>query len=334
MTRRFVAIGVVAIVLLAMALLLRSCVNSSRVNGLKNYNTEVNSLGTASISNVTSAFDILTKSSSQEAIDQSQSLSQLARDSDKLTERARKLSTPGGLEAATQNVATALSLRATALERIGQLIGKARGTSASEQETATAQIAGQMEALLAADVLWKARVTPFISEQYKARELNDDSVAPSVAVKTISWLNTATVARILGSVAADNTADDPSATAAPGTHGHAVESVSVNNKALVDGGVTTVPNASGTSFTVTIANQGENNETNVNVVVSGKPRAGGTGFNQTKKITSSLKNTTTPITIPLTKAITGSYTITVEVKKVLGEVNTDNNKKTYNVIFQ
>lgn len=334
MTRRLVAIGGVVLVILAFGLLLKSCVDTQRRNGLKDYNDQVNRLGTESTSNVAQALDVLLNANGDDALAQAQNLNDLAADGDTFTVRARELSTPGGLEAATQNVATALSLRHGAVERIADEIGKARGTSATEQEAATQQIAGQMTALLASDVLWQARVTPFIKDKFKDDDLNSESITPSVVLKDAAWTNTATVANRIGGVAPDEAGDDPSKEIAPGTHGHGLSAVTINGKALVAGGVTNVANPSGTNVVVTIENQGENDEEDVTVAVSGTSQSTNKSvFNQTKKLASSLKGTKTPVTIPITKTVTGSVKVTVEVKKVGGEENVENNKGTYNVIF-
>ena len=321
---------------LVFAVLLRGCVNSSRANAVKDYNVEVNRLGTSSTSNVAQALETLTNGRNSDALAQEQALGDLASDSKTLTQQARDLSTPGGLEPATQNLATALSLRATALARIAKLIGRARGTSASEQETATGAIAGEMNALLASDVLWRARVTPFLIDKYKDIDRSPGGdVTPSIVLKDQRWIVPATVANRIGGLVASSAGDDPSAVATPGTHGHGLSAVSVNGKDLTAGGYTTVPaGANGTSFTVTIENQGENDEQNVSVTVTGTAQSTGKRvFNQSKKQPSSLKGTKTPVTIPIPTAVSGSIKVVVEVKKVLGEDNTTNNKATYNVIF-
>lgn len=334
MTRRAVAIGGAVLLLLVIAFGLNSCVSASRVNGLKDYSEEVTRLGTESKENVGQALTVLTNASSADALAQRQSLNDLASDGDKFTQRARELDTPGGLEAATQNVATSLSLRATAVRRIADLIGKARGTSATEQEGATAQIAGQMTALLASDVLWKLRVTPFIKDKFKDYDRSSESAVASESLADGTWINIATVANRVGGVAPADTPDDPTKEIAPGTHGHGLAGVTINSTPLSETGVTRVANPSGTSIVVSIENQGENDEEGVTVSVAGKAESTGKSvFNQNKKLPTSVKGTKTPVTINVTKAVSGPVTITAEVKKVGGEENTTNNKKTYSVIF-
>lgn len=330
MTRRVVALVVVVIVLAAVALLLKSCVDTSRRNGLKDFNSQVNDIGSQSISNVSQGLEVIANKD-LEPLAQRNQLSDLATDSSKLTDRARDLSSPGGLDGATYYLATALSLRATALDRISEVIGKARGTTKAEQEAATQQIAGQMEAMLASDVLWELRVTPFIKERFQAEDLNSESIATSKVLKDLAWVNPATVATRIGGFTTEPDTETP---LAPGTHGHGITSVAVNGKALTAGSVTTIPASASQSFTVTIENQGENDEQDVTVSVSGTKQGGGTKIDETKKIPQSLKGSKTPVSIPLKTPVKGSYSVTVEVRPVRGEGSTDNNKATYSVIFQ
>jgi hypothetical protein len=331
--RQIFAVGGVVLILVAIAVILHGCVNTAHHKAAQNYNTTVNDLGSRSINDVSSALQILTKTSA-DPITQSQSLSELADDSAKLTEQARKLKTPGGLEGATQNLATALSLRDSALKRISELLGKAKGTSETDSETATTAIAGQMEALLASDVLWQLRVTPFIKEKFQDLDLSTDSITSSVVLKDASWINTETVSDRIGGQAPDSAAADPTVQCVANVaHGHAIASVLANGKTLTAGSITTVPSASGTSFTVNVANQGDADESNVSIVVSGKPQGGGAGFSTTKKLAVSPQGKTSAVVVNLTKAISNSYNITVEVKKVPCEKTLTNNKATYSVIF-
>ncbi|MBJ7470394.1 MAG: hypothetical protein JHD16_03800 [Solirubrobacteraceae bacterium] len=330
MTRRLVAIGGFVIVLIAMVLLLKSCVDTQRRNGLKDFNTQVNELGSQSVSNVSQGLEIMANKD-LDPLAQRNQLSDLAADSDAITQRARELSSPGGLDGATWNLATALSLRATALDRISQLIGKARGTTKAEQEAATQQIAGQMQAFLASDVLWQLRVTPFIRERFQAEDLNSESIASSTVAKDAAWINPGTVANRIGGLSEE---PDEAAEVAPGTHGHGIASVEAGGKTLTPGAVNNVPVGSGLSFSVTIENQGENDERDVTVSVTGTKQGGGTKIDETKKVPSSPKGTKTPVEVPITASVSGSYSITVEVRPVPGEKNTDNNKQRYNVIFQ
>ncbi len=331
--RRAVALGVIFLVLVIFGLILQGCVKSSRKNALTKYGQAVTELGTESTSNVAKGLSLLAQPNNQDALAQRNALDALATDSRTLEERARKLSTPSELKGATQNLVVALSLRADALGRIADRIATARGTSRTQAETATTQIAGQMEALLASDVLWKLRVTPYIRDRAKDLQTRDDGIEDSVVLSDLSWVNAATVAnRIDGQSEAPDTT---TATCTDGTkHGHGIDSVTANQKQLAPGAVSTVSNPSGLAFIVTIANQGDSDESNVAVTVTGTSKATGKQvFSDTKKVTTSRKATTTQVQIPITSAVSGAVTITAEVKPVPCEVNKTNNKQTFQVIF-
>jgi len=239
---------------------------------------------------------------------------------------------PGGLESANHNLATALSLRATALSRIADRLPVARGTTRAAAETATQQIAGQMSAIMASDVLWQLRVTPYIEDRFKAEELSTDAIEPSVVLTDQSWLNTATVANRIGG---ESEEEDPAAEVAPGLHGHGIISVTANGTTLNPGSQpVTVERGSGLEFVVNVANQGENDESRVRVIVTGTKQAGGAKvINETKTLPTTKAGTETPVRIPISSPPTGSVSVTVEVKAVPGEKNTSNNKSTYSVIF-
>lgn len=325
------AIGGIVLVLFVIALGLNGCVTSAKKNALTDYGQAVTDIGTESSSNVGQGLQLLSQPNEREALAQRNALDKLASDSRTLTQKARDLSTPGGLEGATQNLVTALSLRADALARIADRIATARGTSRAQSEAATEQIAGQMQALLASDVLWQLRVTPYILDRAKELDTRSDGVESSVVMTDLTWLNAASVAN---KIDGQSEQTDTQTTFTPGTHGHGIQSVTANGKALTPGQPITVAAGSGLSFVVTVANQGENDETNVSVTIAGTSKATGKQvFSETRKIPSSRKGTTTPVTIPITSPVSSAVTVTAEVKPVGGEVNKDNNKQTFQVIF-
>lgn len=332
MMRRLVVIGSVVVLVLFLAIVVKGCVDGQRKDQLQSYNQKVNELGTESAANVTKALQTLSSPDNTQPQDQRAEIDRLAAATQDLTDQARELSTPGGLAPATEYLATAISLRGDALARIADRVSNARGTSKTQAEEATAQIAGQMQVLLAADVLWQTRVTPFIRDKYQELEVPSDAIKASIALDNLSWLDTGTVSsRIDGQAAAelDNTP------AEPGVHGHGIASVTANGKALAPGGaVTTIPAGAGLSFVVTVANGGEFDEDNVPVTVTGVDKATGKQiFEQTKKIDVSKKGEQTPITIPITSGATKSFTVTVKVDPVKLEDKLDNNKETYLVLY-
>lgn len=333
LARRAVAIGVIVLVLLVFALLIKGCVETGRKNALQDYGQAVSELGTESSSNVSQGLQVLNQPNERNALSQRNALDKLATDSGTLGDKARKLSTPGGLEGATQNLVVALDLRTEALQRIADRISTARGTSRAQAEDATQAIAGQMQSLLASDVLWQLRVTPYITDKAKDLDVRDDGVENSVVLTDLSWLNASTVAnRIDGQ---SETPDTTATTCTDGSpHGHGIQTVTANGKQLSTSAVTTVSNGSGLSFVVTIANQGDNDESNVSVTVSGTSKATGKQvFSETKKVAQTKKGTSTQVQIPVTTAVSSAVTVKAEVKAVACEVNKTNNTQSFQVIF-
>lgn len=332
--RRLVALFALLILLVLFALIIQGCVSSAQKNALQEYGQAVTELGTESSSNVAQGLQLLNSPNDSDALAQRNGLDKLASDSRTLEERARELSTPGGLEGATQNLVTALSLRADALGRIADRIATARGTSRAQAEEATQQIAGQMQALSASDVLWQLRVTPYIRDKAKDLEARDDGVEASVVLTDLSWVNAATVANRIDGQSAEPAPEEQEQCTDGTKHGHGLESVTANGKALAEGAVTTVPNDTGLSFIVTIANQGDSDESNVSVTVTGTSKATNKEvFSVTKKVPNSPKAQSTEVPIPITKAVSSAVTVKAEVKGVACEVNKDNNTKSFQVIF-
>ncbi len=96
-----------------------------------------------------------------------------------------------------------------------------------------------------------------------------------------------------------------------------------------------VPLAGDSSFIVEFANQGENTEFDVKVNVT---LQGGTGKDITgsKSVDTIAQGESAEVTIPLSRkpAAGEVYTVNVAVASVPGEKKTDNNKSTYNVLFE
>jgi hypothetical protein len=332
--RRIVAVVGVIVVLILLAFVLKSCADTAKRNGLKSYNGKVNQLAQGSNDNVAQAFVYLTNKSG--AVDQSDNLASSANVANDLTNKARKLSTPGSMKGATQNALQALSLRATALQRLSQRILVARGSDRTKAIVAEKQMAGQMLALSASDVLWQLRVRPFISQGLASAGVGGQTIANSRVLKNLAWFNSVYLAQRIGGQVPD-AGDDPSVPIAAGTHGHGLTSTTANGTTLSSSTTNQVSVATGLTFVVKFANQGENNETNVKVTVSGTD-------NSTKKaafkpvtrtVPSTTKGATITTTIPITSppAAGSAVAVKVSIGKVPGEVNVTNNTATYNVLF-
>lgn len=334
LVRRAVAAGVGLLILLLLFFGIRGCLDSRKENALKDYNRDVTGLAQESDETATAFFETLVQSDLS-PVDQQTELNSLRAQAGRQLENAQDLSVPGDMEPAQQYLLLSLQLREEAMGKIAQKIPSARGSERAAAEEATGQIAGQMEKLLASDIVWSQRVTPFVGEALADQEI-EERVATSRVVTSLSWLNPATVADEIGGQAsnedAENTSDDE---AAPGLHGHGLVSTSVGDLTLQPGGTPNrIPASGNPTFTVTFANQGDNNEENVRVRVSVKPQTG-REISATKTVDQTTAGTEATVEVPLGQAppIGTPATITVEVLKVPGEEKVDNNKQEYTALF-
>ena len=118
---------------------------------------------------------------------------------------------------------------------------------------------------------------------------------------------------------------------APSLHGHSLNSVSVGGTTLQPGSTNTVAASPPPTFTLTITNGGNSNETNVTlkVTLSGSSISGQTVIPQT----TAGQTTTGQVTLSGSPP-PGNYTVTAEVEPVPCEKNTANNTLTFPVTFQ
>lgn len=334
LVRRAVAAGIGLLILLLLFFGIRGCLDSRKENALKDYNRDVTALAQESDETTTAFFETLVQSDLS-PVDQQTELNTLRAEAGRQLEKARELSVPGEMRPAQQYLLLSLQLREEAIGKVAQKIPTARSSERAAAEEATSQIAGQMEKLLASDVVWSQRVTPFVGEGLASQEL-DERVATSRAVTSLSWLNPSTVAEEIGGQAADDEASTASdEDAAPGLHGHGLVSTSVGDVTLQPGGTPNrIPATENPTFSVTFANQGDNNEESVRVRVTVKPQTG-KEISATKTVDQTTAGSEATVEVPLGQAppIGTPATITVEVLKVPGEEKLDNNKQEYTALF-
>lgn len=335
LVRRAVAAGIGLLILLLLFFGIRGCLDSRKENALKDYNRDVTGLAQESDETGKSFFETLVQSDLS-PVDQQTELNSLRAQAEKQLQNAQDLSVPGDMEPAQEYLLQSLQFREEAMGKIAQKIPSARGSERAAAEEATSQISGQMEKLLASDVVWSQRVTPFVQEALADQDL-DERVATSRVLTSLSWLDPTTVAEEIGGQASDEDAENTTSDedAAPGLHGHGIVSTAVGDLTLQSGGTPNrIPASGNPTFTVKFANQGDNNEENVRVRVSVKPQTGKT-ISATKTVDQTAAGTEATVEVPLGQAppIGTPATITVEVLKVPGEEKTDNNKQEYTALF-
>jgi len=330
MVRRAIALGLLALLLILIVLGVKSCRDSARKSALRNYNRDVAALIQESDSNGKDFFAQLAGSRSPSQLETQVNQARVV--AQQQADRAKAFSVPGDAVDAQRNLVLALNLRTQALEKIGGKVRSAFATDRTTSSKAVNQIAGQMQVLLASDIVYSQRVAPLIKESLDANGTTGETIATSRVLPNLGWLDPPTVASRLGKPSAGNTPGGP---IAPGLHGHGLTSVSIGSTALQPSpGVNRIAASPSLAFDVKFANQGANDEVDVGVRVEIK---GGSGkpITVTKSVGQTKAGTPAEATIPLGKTppVGAPVTITVTILAVPGEKKLDNNKQTYTAIF-
>ncbi|MDQ3770251.1 MAG: hypothetical protein M3370_12355, partial [Actinomycetota bacterium] len=199
-------------------------------------------------------------------------------------------------------------------------------------EDAVQALAGQMQALLASDVIYDARTVPFISEALEEEDLGGQEIADSAFMPDLAWLDPATVAQRIGS---QGGGEGPQGEPAPGSHGHGLTSVAIGDTTLQPGGaINRVPAGPTVAFTVVFQNQGENDESDFRVRVQ-LEGSGGEPLTVERRVDQTQAGQEANVTLNLEQAppVGEPLTVTVTVEPVPGEEMTENNEQEYTVLF-
>jgi hypothetical protein len=326
------AVGVIAFIIL-LSVVVNSCLDSRAETRLKDYNRDVATVIAQSDRDVSRPFFDLLSQGGQSPVELESQVNQLRNVADRHVDEAENFDVPDELRTAQRNLLLALDMRASG---VGKIAGELRTALADgDQATeATSQIAAQMQQFLSSDVVYDTRVIPFIQQELEDREIGGQDLADSQFLPNLAWLDPGTVGDRLGAAAGGGggqTDEEP----APGLHGHALVSTAVGDVTLEPGETANrIPAGSDLAFTVTVANQGENDESDVNVQI----RIRGDGsrpITAQRRIDQTTAGANAEVTIPLTQAppIGTPVTIEVAVGRVPGEETADNNRQSYTAIF-
>jgi hypothetical protein len=337
LVRRGVAVAAGVIVLILLVLLINACQDSRRKNALRDWNREASTLIKQSDDDVgRQFFDTLRQGSSQSPEDLTQQVSSLRAQAETQLQRAKDLDTPGDLDGAAQSLLIALEQRQDGLEFISGKLSAALGKEGDVADKAVQDIAGQMQAFLASDVLIRTRVTPVVRQTLGDNDVVADAAATKGFLPGLAWLTPSYVASQLGTRLSNTGSGRPSGgTPAPGLHGSGLTGTEVDGVKLTPGAANRVPISGDLTFTVTFQNQGDNDEFDIPVTValSGGP---GKPINARKTVDTVASGATATVNIALPSKPTAGevYTVKVSVTPVPGEKNTTNNSATYSVLFQ
>jgi hypothetical protein len=327
MVRRRAAFGGGLVLLILIILLIGGCLKSRKQQALETYNQRVGQIIEESDQQVSHPFfSALSGASTSTPLNVELNIDQLRAVAQREAASAQGLSVPDSMQAPQRNLLLALDLRTEGLTKIAALVRTALGGQDSNSAT---QIAGDMEMFLASDVIYSQRVAPLIEQTLSSSGVSSQTVAKSQFLPNLGWLDTSTVEERLTGQASSSS----SSNVAPGTHGHALKGVSVGSTELQPETLNHITGAPNVTFAAMVENGGENVETNVKVNVIVKNSA------SEHKVPHIIEKTepgkTVRVDIPVEGISPGlTYKVTVEVAPVPGESNVENNKLSYEAVFE
>jgi hypothetical protein len=338
LVRRLVAAGAVVLVIVLLVVLIKGCVDSQRTQSLKDYNRSVSGLAQESVSGVSKPFfQALSGAAGQQVAQVQETLNQYRQVADEQLAQAGRLSVPDEMAQAQRDLQLVLSLRRDGVAKIAALIQPALGKTAAAS-AAVNQIAGQMRAFDASDVVYSQRVAPLILQALKNDGISagydgssgEQVQAESPFLPSLSWINPDFVAGAIGaSVSGAANAGKPT----PGLHGHSLDSVAVGGTTLDTSQPNRIPASPPPTFTVNFTNGGEHDETNVKVDVTVTGSGPAITASKVVPTTTAGQSTSVDVQLPRAPSTAGPSTIKVTVEKVPGESSTDNNTQTYSALF-
>ena len=327
MVRRTIAIVAAVVVVILLVLLINSCRNNQKDDAFRDYAGDERSLVRTEQDLSNRFFETLTKPSGGDALDVQTQVNAQRVDAEQLVQRAKDADHPGELNTANGWLVTAFQFRADAIGRIANLLPTALGNKG--KQAAIESIAGQMQALLASDVIYSQRAIPALTAAFSKRDIDEQFPNPNPGfLPDLGWLDKGTVGTRLEKLGG------ASQEATPGLHGDSLEGVTVqpSGTALTDTGVNRVPVSNELAFDVKVNNGGDSEETDVGVSIT---IADGKQISVDQTIPRIAAGQTETVSVPVTEEppTDAVSTVTVEIDAVPGEKNTDNNKATYQVAF-
>lgn len=330
MQRRAIAGGLIVLFLVLILVLGKGCQTARQENAIKDFVKQTNSIVTQSNQVSRDFFTTLKDPGDSSATDIETSVNVQRSQASELVRQAEDLSASGeDLTAAKQYLLESLEFRRDGLNEISKQIGQALGDQ--DAEAATEKIAANMQQFLASDVIYSQRAYAYMNQAVKDKSVEGVSLPASQFLPSLEWLDPAQVLDVFGRVSGSGGGE--TAAASPGTHGTGINGITVqpSGAALAEGGTNNLNGAK--EIEVDVQNQGENDE--VDVVVSYAITGSGAAIKQNKTIPAISAGATTKVTLPLTKipAAGSNATMKVDVKKVAGEENLENNSQTFEVSF-
>jgi FKBP-type peptidyl-prolyl cis-trans isomerase 2 len=329
MVRRSIAAGASLLVAILFLFLLKGCLDSRKESAFEDYVREVSALVGESNQQSDALFALLTDSGGASEVEITNQLNAFGVQSEQLVDRAEGIEHPDEVEVAHGYLVETLEFRRDGVRAIATELPAVVNAEDGAQE-GTDQIARAMLFFSTSDIIYQARAKRRLEQALEEQELALALPPDSFFLPDIELLQPDVVADRIAGIGGGSAADGE---AAPGLHGNGLASTSLGGQALTPGGSATVPLSDDLAFEVQVANQGENTETDVNVVVT--IGEGGDEITVEKALDEIAAGETKAVEIPLTEqpATGQNVPIKVEVEAVPGEEKTDNNAGEYSVIF-
>jgi hypothetical protein len=319
---------VIVVVVIAMALLIKSCDSSATTNALKNYNAKVYTLvgdSVANAQNVLGSSDLASGTPAATAV--TDDLDKRAHTALSQLDSAQKLNVPNQMAAAQSGLVAVLELRAQALTTIAANAQYAASKTTSRD--AVRKLSAATSQLYASDVNYKTLVTTDLAKALNAAGLSQPINGAQV-IPDLGWLNQTWIADKIGATLSTTQANANNDQ--PGLmHGDALESTTVDGETLQAGGTYQIPAADAQTWALGVSDGGQTDENQVGCTITIQDQSD-LGTATIPTLTANGGTGTCNITLP-SKPETGPYTVTATVKKVPGETNTQNNTASYTIDF-
>jgi hypothetical protein len=332
--RRMIGVIAIAALILAFGVLIKACSSSRHKSALEDYNRQVNNIATASAQTGTEFFRALDGAANQSPEDLQQSISSFKVNAEQQLKQARDLRVPDEMEPAQQSALIALELRRDGLAKVAGDIRTALGDQGEAADAAIKDMAGQMTAFSASDVLWDARVIPFMKDALTDGDVSGPTIQKSQFLSEISWISDDYIASKLGQQLTAENGRNKNQPTGPGLHGTGLNGTSYGNVTLQPGVTNRLTYVEGQPFTVSFTNQGDNDEFNVKVTLK-IARDTGSPITINKTVQKVAKGEKATVELPLNREppLDTAVTVSVTVGAVPGETKTDNNKSSYPTLF-
>jgi hypothetical protein len=321
----------VVVIVIAMALLIKSCDSSATTSALKNYNASVYQLINGSTSNASAV--LATDLTGGDLGGVTQTLTKAEQTALTDLDNAKALHAPSQMAAAQTALVTVMTLRQQGLLIIANYAAQA--ANKHESSDAVKQISRGTSLLYSSDVVYKTLVTPALAAALNAASIPAGSepdgqpINASQVVPDLGWLNPTWIADTIGAnlptSAANANNDQPNL-----THGDQLNFTTVDGQQLTDGLSYTIAAADAQTWALNVTDGGQTPEDRVGCSV----KIDSVSDEGTATIPLIAAGATDTCTVKLlSKPPPGPYTVTATVDKVPGEKNIKNNTASYTITF-